>query len=83
MAVAAVPSATSAYAANRDTTRETADRFRDDQVLRQYGFEIHARPGGGPAVWRRRGDGRLFTDAEARRVVAVARAGELKSLERN
>lgn len=72
MAVQQVPSPTDQYAANRDTTMETRDRFPGDTILRQCGFVIEARPAGAPALWRR--NGRLYSDRDARLLAVALRA---------
>lgn len=44
----------------KPTPPTTGDRF-----LRYWGFAIHARPEGKPAVWRDRRTGKLHTEREA------------------
>ncbi len=54
-------------------SRSLSDRFPDDQLLRVYGFTVHARPHGREAIWRYRG--RLLGHDEALRLVEVLRHG--------
>lgn len=82
MGVVNAPTQTDTYAAGREASKDTSGRFCGDQMLREYGFVIHSRPGCGPAVWRRAGDGKLFGVGEARLLVLAARAKSLKNLER-
>lgn len=70
---------TDQYAAGRDQSRDTSDRFRGDSLLREWGFQIHARPADGAAVWQRAG--KLYTDRDARVAALALRAKALKKLE--
>lgn len=72
---------TNAYAAGRDNSRATDDRFTGDQFLREWGFAIASRPADGPAIWKRISDGRTYTDREARASAMLARARAMKGLE--
>ena len=53
-------------------------RFPDDDLLRRRGFSIHARPRGGPAVWKRGDEYLIVTTA-----VLVALAEEATIRERS
>ena len=75
------PSNTDNYAAGREASASTDDRFGGDVFLRNWGFVIVSRPLGEPAVWKRLSDGRLFTEREARASAVLARARAMKDLE--
>jgi hypothetical protein len=56
-----------------DTSASSAGEVRKmcDVALRLAGFSIHSRPKAGPVLWVRAG--RVFTQAEAERVIEDAR----------